>query len=54
MTVDLGGESPSGKLIAATRVNCKVRRASDSLKEAVQRDLRDDVQKPDPRRDDPG
>lgn len=34
MTVDLEGESPSGKLIAATRVNRKARSASDSLKAA--------------------
>ena len=35
MTVDLEGESPSGKLIAATRVNRKVPTVRDSLKEAV-------------------
>jgi hypothetical protein len=34
MTDDLGGESPSGELIAATRVNRKAGSVSDSLKEA--------------------
>ena len=35
MTFDLEGESPSGKLIAATRVNRKAGIVRDSLKEAV-------------------